>query len=64
MNDEINKNKLKLEEVIKEIDNLKKYVNNLANNSKGAKLEEFIDKLDKDVIKVQNKAETLYTDIK
>ena len=64
MNDEINKNKIKIEEIMKEIDDIKKYVNTLANNSKGDKLEGFIDKLDKDVIKTQNKLETMYVDIK
>lgn len=64
MNDEINKNKIKIEEIMKEIDDIKGYINSLANNSKGDKLEGFIDKLDKDVIKTQNKLETIYIDIK
>lgn len=64
MNDEMNKNKEKIQEITTEIINLKRYINELANNSQGDKLESYIDKLEKDVVKAQNKLEMLDTNSK
>ena len=64
MNDEIGKNKLKLQDIMIEIDNLKKYASDLANNSQGEKLENYIDKLEKDIEKAQDKLEIIYTNNK
>ena len=61
MNEEMSKNKLKMNDIVNEITNIKKYNNDLANNLKGDKLEEYLDKLNKDIIKAQDKIENIYT---
>ena len=59
MND---KDKAKLEEMLNEIENLKKYNNELANNTKGEKLDNYIDSLSKDINFLKIKVEKVYED--
>ena len=61
MDDQTLKNKQKMQDIINEINNLKKYTYELANNTSGDKLEEYCSKITKDIIKTQYKAEELYT---
>ena len=61
MDDQSLKNKQKIQNVINEINNLKKYTNELANNISGEKLEEYCNKITKDIVKAQDKVEELYT---
>ena len=62
MDEKENKNKQKIQNILNEIDLLKKYSKDLANASQGDKLENYINKLDKDIIKAQNKLEEMYTE--
>lgn len=61
MNDEDNKNKIKMQDVINELANIKKYNNDLFNNVSGEKLENYLNELNKNIIKAQDTAETIYT---
>ena len=54
------KDKTKIEEILNEIENLKKYNNDLASNTRGEKLENYIDSLSKDIILFQDKIEETY----
>ena len=60
MNDNEAKNKLKMQDIINELDNLKKYNSDLFNSVKGETLENYLNALDKSIIKAQNTAETIY----
>ena len=60
MNDNINNDKLKIEEILEEIQNLKKYSRELANNTSGEKLENFIDSLSKDINQFEINVEKIY----
>lgn len=57
MND---KDKDKLEEILNEIEKIRKYNNDLASNTKGDKLENYIDSLDKDINSLKIKVEKIY----
>lgn len=59
MND---KDKEKMQEILLEIDNLKKYSNELANNTRGEKLESYILSLSKNITELNNKTEKIYQD--
>ena len=52
--------KTKIKEILNELSNLKKYSNDLANNTRGEKLESYIDNLSRNVVLLENKIETLY----
>lgn len=61
MNDKDAKNKLKMADIIDELNNIKKYNNELFSNVHGEKLENYLNELDKSIVKAENQAETLYT---
>lgn len=54
------KDKAKLQEILDEIDNLKKYSNDLANNTRGEKFENLINNLNKNINLLNNKTEEIY----
>jgi len=58
--DDLIKDKQKIEEILNEINNLKKYCNELANNTKGQKLENYINNLNKTIQLLNNKVEIIY----
>ena len=59
--DETNlKDKTKLEEILNEIENLKKYNNELASHTRGEKLENYINSLGKNIYLLQNKIQDAY----
>lgn len=60
MNDKDVKNKLKMADIISELNSIKKYNSELFNNVRGEKLENYLNELDKSITKAQNQAETLY----
>ena len=49
-----------MQDIINELDNLKKYNSDLFNSVKGETLENYLNALDKSIIKAQNTAETIY----
>ena len=60
MDDTKKQDKIKIEEILEEIDNLKKYSQELASNTRGEKLENYIDNLAKNINSLGNKVETIY----
>lgn len=54
------KDKAKIQEILDEINNLKKYSNDLANNTRGDKLENLINNLNKNINLLNNKTEEIY----
>ena len=60
MNKLDSKDKIKLDEIMNEISNLKKYSNELASNTRGEKLENYIDSLTKNINSLEIKIETMY----
>ncbi len=62
MNESTNKDKIKIEEIFNEIENLKKYNNELASSVRGEKLESYVDSLNKNIKLFQNKLEETYGD--
>ncbi len=54
------KDKAKIQEILDEIDNLKKYSNDLANNTRGEKLENLVNNLNKNINLLNNKTEEIY----
>ena len=58
--EESSKNKLKIQDMIKELDNIKAYAKELSNNTNSETIENYIYKIEKDIIKVENKLETIY----
>ena len=63
MNEDIGKIKLKMQDIINEVTNLKRYNNELGNNIKGEKLENYIDKLNKEIMIAEDNVETIYSKI-
>ena len=61
MTNEEAKSKLKMQDIFNELINLKKYNSDLHNNVRGEKLENYLNELDKSILKAQNKAEDIYT---
>lgn len=60
--DDLVKDKLKLEEILNEIANLKKYKNELASNTRGEALEQYIDNLSKNINLLEQSVEKTYDD--
>ena len=60
MNKLDNNDKTKLDEILNEIINLKRYSNELASNTRGEKLENYINNLTKNINSLENKIEYLY----
>lgn len=56
------KNKLKTEDILIEIDNLKKYTNNVSSNIRSDKLESFVDLMNKSITKLQTETENYYNE--
>ena len=61
MNDKA-KDKEKIQEILNEISNLKRYNNELANNTRGEKLENYIGALARNINYLNNKVEDIYED--
>ncbi len=61
MDDDKIKSKRKIQDILMEISVLKKYINELGNNSKGEKLENYIDKLKSDALKAEDTINNIYT---
>ncbi len=62
MDDDKVKDKIKIDEILEEIQNLKKYSRELANNTQGEKLENYIDNLSKNINQFEEKVEKIYED--
>ncbi len=60
MNDEIVQEKVKAQDILVEIDNLKKYIGGLASNVNSDQLEAYIDIMDRDITKLQDETENFY----
>ena len=60
MDEELIKDKTKMDEILNELVNLKNYSNELASNTRGEKLENYIDKLSKDINSLKIQVETIY----
>lgn len=56
------KNKLKTEDILIEIDNLKKYTNNVSSNIRSDKLESFVNLMNKSITKLQTETENYYNE--
>jgi hypothetical protein len=61
MNDKA-KDKEKLQEILNEINNIKRYNNELANNTRGDKLENYIGALARNINILETKTEEVYQD--
>ena len=61
MTDNDAKNKLKMQDIINELANLKKYNNDLFSNVSSEKLESYLNELNAKIVTAQNKAEDIYT---
>ena len=59
MNDNA-KDKEKIQEILDEIANLKRYNNELANNTRGDKLDNYINSLSRNINNLNDKVETIY----
>lgn len=60
MDDNNNQDKIKIQEILDEITNLRKYSGDLANNIRGEKLEEYVDNLNKSINSLEEKVEIIY----
>lgn len=60
MNDTRINDKMKVQEILNEISNLKKYSNELANNTSGDKLENLINNLTKNINVLNDETEKIY----
>lgn len=60
MNDTRINDKMKVQEILNEISNLKKYSNELANNISGVKLENLINNLTKNINVLNDETEKIY----
>ena len=56
------KDKIKTQDILIEIDNLKKYTNDVSSNIKSDKLESFVDLMNKSITKLQTETENFYND--
>ena len=56
------KEKIKTEDILTEIDNLKKYTNQLSSNVRSEKLESFINIMDQNINNLQNETENFYNE--
>ena len=55
--------KIKMQEIINEITNLKIYCGELANNTRGEALDNYINNLEKNINLFGDEAEKIYTDL-
>ena len=61
MNDDnLIKRKTKTQDILIEIDNLKKYINKLSNNVRSDKLESFIETMENSITKLQGETENYF----
>ena len=56
------KYKVKIQEILNELDNLKRYSNELANNVRGDRLENYINNLSRNVVLLSEQTEKVYED--
>ena len=61
MNNDVSKRKLEIQDIMNEIANIKRYNNELHNNCRGDKLEDYLNKLNNNITQAQIKLETIYT---
>ena len=62
MENDISKEKNKTEDILLELDNLKKCITNLTNNVNSEKIESFIDAMNRNVNNLQNEVESFYNE--
>ena len=62
MDNNVDKTKLRIQDIMNEIANLKKYNNDLRANCSGEKLEEYLDKLNNNIVQTQVKIENIYNE--
>ena len=55
--------KQKIKDIITEIDNLKKYNNQIATNISGEVLENYVNKMNKDILDLEKDVELIYEQI-
>lgn len=60
MDDNKAKEKIKTQDILIEIDNLKKYIGGLASNVNSDQLESYINVIDKDITKLQDETEIFF----
>lgn len=60
--EELSKEKSKTKDILMEIDNLKKYTNQLSNNVRSEKLETFVTTMDKSITNLQDETENFYNE--
>ena len=60
--EDIAKEKIKTRDILVEVDNLKKYVDQIANNVRSEKLESFINTMDKNIAILQTETENFYNE--
>ena len=60
MDNNVDKTKLRMQDIMNEIANLKKYNSDLRANCNGEKLEEYLDKLNNNIVQAQIKVENIY----
>lgn len=53
-------NKIIIEDILNEIDNIKKYNKEIANNVSGDTIESYVNKIEKDINELQTKIEDSY----
>ena len=56
------KQKAKIQDILVEIDNLKKYINQLKNNVRNEKIESYIEIINQNITKLQDEAENYYNE--
>ena len=59
MDDQTVKNKIKITSIVDEINSLKKYTDELRNNSSSDKIDNYLNKLNSDIVKALEKAESI-----
>ena len=62
MDNNVDKTKLRIQDIMSEIANLKKYNNDLRANCSGEKLEEYLDRLNNNIVQTQIKVENIYNE--
>lgn len=62
MDNELIAKKANSQNILVEINNLKKYMNGLSNNVKSEKIESFIEIINQNIVELQNKAEDYYNE--
>lgn len=59
MNDNVDKSKLRIHDIMNEVAKLKKYNSELMANCSGEKLENYLQKLNSSIVQAQNKIEEI-----